>query len=468
MNKGDLIANKYRIDQILGQGGMGVVVAATNLHLDHRVALKFLLPEFLRDSAVTERFIREARASARLRSEHVCHVYDVGIENGAPFIVMELLDGHDLASIVSGSGALPISVAADYVLQATIGLAEAHAHGIVHRDLKPANLFVTKRLDGTALVKILDFGIAKAPGDTQFQLTRTAAVMGSPGYMSPEQLRSTRDVDARSDIWALGIILYELVSGRPPFTAESITELTLRVAMDPLPPLPGMPREFERVIAQCLEKDPNRRFANVSQFAAALAPFGSARIAEAAVGTSSILSMSPAGPGSSAVISTLAPTTLRSSAGAISSSTIARSWLRRGMAALVVVAGIATVAVVKLGDPDVPVAARPHDEGTVTPLPAETPRPPAAEAAAAADPASLAIDADISATTADAAVATMAPAAPPPVTALPSRAAPSATAQRFSPPPRKRPVKPEQPLSTSQPVTPQEVAPQNDIGDSRE
>src|SRR5262245_50448902 len=137
MNPGDLIAGKYRIDRLIGQGGMGMVVAATNLHLDQRVALKFLLPELLPDPAIVERFLREARASARLRSEHVCRVYDVGLENGAPFIVMELLDGRDLASIVSGNVGLPVSAATDYVLQATIGLAEAHALGIVHRDLKP-------------------------------------------------------------------------------------------------------------------------------------------------------------------------------------------------------------------------------------------------------------------------------------------------------------------------------------------
>jgi serine/threonine-protein kinase len=345
MQQGDLIAGKYRIDRILGQGGMGTVVAATNLLIDQPVALKFLLPELASDAAVVERLLREARASARLRSEHVCLVYDVGNDNGAPFIVMELLDGRDLASMVSTRTVLPVSIATDYILQAAVGLAEAHALGIVHRDLKPANLFLTRRLDGTPLIKVLDFGIAKAPSDTQFHLTRTAAVMGSPGYMSPEQLRSTRDADARSDIWALGVILFELTAGRPPFVAESITELTLRVAVDPTPRLPGVPPEFERVVARCLEKDPSRRFGDVGQLAAALAPFGTARAAETAAGIVSMLRASTVAPSPPAVLADATPTTLGSSASSLPSPTVRRSRLPWGVAAggALVAAGVLVV-----------------------------------------------------------------------------------------------------------------------------
>src|SRR5215470_933873 len=177
---------------------MGVVVAATHLHLQQRVALKFLLPELVHGPAIVERFVREARASAQLRGEHVCRVADVGaFDGGAPYIVMELLEGSDLASLLERQGVLPVQRAADYVLQACVGIAEAHALGIVHRDLKPANLFLTARPDGTPLIKVLDFGIAKAQTDRNFSLTQTSAVLGSPGYMSPEQLRSTRDVDVR-------------------------------------------------------------------------------------------------------------------------------------------------------------------------------------------------------------------------------------------------------------------------------
>src|SRR5262245_471738 len=274
---------------------MGVVVAATHMYLGQRVALKFLLPQFLDNQTTVERFVREARASAALRGEHVCRVSDVGtLETGSPYIVMELLDGSDLATILGRHGPLRVELAAHHVLEACIGLAEAHALGIVHRDLKPANLFVTRRLHGTPRVKVLDFGIAKAQHDGVLDLTQTATVMGSPGYMSPEQLRSSRVADARSDIWALGVILYELVSGRPPFVADSITELALRVAMDPLPPLAvAVSSGFNAVIAQCLEKEPARRFQDVAALARALAPFAGPAGRALALGAARVLHAAP-------------------------------------------------------------------------------------------------------------------------------------------------------------------------------
>jgi eukaryotic-like serine/threonine-protein kinase len=316
---GEIVARKFQIDRVLGQGGMGVVVAATHLHLGQRVALKFLLPEYNSNLAIAERFLREARASAQLRGEHVCRVSDVStLENGAPYIVMELLHGRDLSSMLAEHGRLPVGILADYVVQACLGLAEAHAVGIVHRDLKPGNLFVATRPDGTPVVKILDFGIAKAPTTTSFKLTQTAAVMGSPGYMSPEQLRSTRDADVRSDIWALGVILYELACGRPPFVAESITELTLRVAMDPTPALRVSPAGFEQIVYRCLEKDPARRFQDVAQLAMALAPFGGPMTRERAFGVARVLSVAPGatGPGMPAPAIAVA-TTLGSSASSL-------------------------------------------------------------------------------------------------------------------------------------------------------
>jgi serine/threonine protein kinase len=281
---GALLADKYRIDRVLGNGGMGVVVAATHVHLGQPVALKLLRDDLVDDVKMVARFVREARASAQLRSEHVCKVSDVGtLGSNVPYIVMELLAGRDLATLLEEAGPLPIALAVDYVLQACLGVAEAHARGIVHRDLKPANLFLTSRPDGSLLIKVLDFGIAKATKDMDFSLTRTDTVIGSPGYMAPEQLRSARDADTRTDVWGIGVTLFELIAGHAPFKADSLTELTLRVAMDPTPPL-GVysPPGFEQVIGHCLEKEPNARFQNVAELAYALAPFGGPYAAELA------------------------------------------------------------------------------------------------------------------------------------------------------------------------------------------
>ncbi|MBV9946445.1 MAG: serine/threonine protein kinase [Myxococcales bacterium] len=281
---GNVLAGKYRVERVLGQGGMGLVVAATHLQLDQMVALKFLLPEAMQSAETLARFSREARAAAKIRSEHVARVIDVGaLESGMPYIVMEYLDGADLSGYAAQRGPLPIPEAADLTLQACEGVAEAHALGIVHRDLKPANLFLTRRPDGTPCLKILDFGISKqttgarAAEATNFDMTKTGAVMGSPYYMSPEQMRSTRAVDVRTDIWSLGIILYELVAGRVPFDAPSLPHLCAMILTDPLPPLrqfrPDVPPRFEALVLHCLEKAPELRFQSVAELAAAIAEF---------------------------------------------------------------------------------------------------------------------------------------------------------------------------------------------------
>jgi serine/threonine-protein kinase len=272
---GTVLLGKYRIERVLGQGGMGVVAQATHLQLNERVALKFLLPEVMNNQEVVQRFLREAQAAVKLKGEHVARVIDVGtLENGVPYMVMEYLEGGDLSELVAQSGPLPPSIAVDYALQACAALAEAHALGIVHRDIKPANFFVTRRPDGSALLKMLDFGISKAPVGVDQGLTRTQAVMGTPAYMSPEQMRSSRDVDARSDIWSLGVVIYELLAGMRPFQSESFSELCLKVAMDPLPPLqvPGAPG-LGAVVERCLAKEVAHRFQNVAELAAALAPY---------------------------------------------------------------------------------------------------------------------------------------------------------------------------------------------------
>jgi eukaryotic-like serine/threonine-protein kinase len=278
VREGEILAGKYRVERVLGQGGMGVVVAAMHLQLEKRVALKFVLPEAIQSPEATERFAREARAASKLQSEHVARVLDVGtLENGAPYMVMEYLEGRDLGQEVDGRGPLPFAEAAEFVLQACEAIAEAHALGIVHRDLKPQNLFLARRVDGRPLVKVLDFGISKfngAQSGENMSLTKTHAVMGSPNYMSPEQLRSARGVDARSDIWALGVILYELLTAKVPFVATSVTELCAMVLQDTPPPIhlvrQDVPLALADVISRCLEKDPNQRFQSIASLAHAL------------------------------------------------------------------------------------------------------------------------------------------------------------------------------------------------------
>ncbi len=217
---GEVLAGKYRVDRVLGAGGMGVVVAAHHVHLDERVALKFLLPDALRSPEAVARFVREARAAVKIKSEHVARVTDVGhLENGAPYIVMEYLEGVDLSAWLRQNGPMPIPQAVDFVLQACEAIADAHVLGIVHRDLKPSNLFCIRRTDGQSSIKVLDFGISKIlnPGTPRPDMTATSALIGSPLYMSPEQMSLSKGVDVRTDIWSLGIILFELITGRTPF-----------------------------------------------------------------------------------------------------------------------------------------------------------------------------------------------------------------------------------------------------------
>jgi serine/threonine-protein kinase len=222
----------------------------------------------------------------KIKSEHVARVIDVGtLENGAPYMVMEYLDGGDLAQVVQARGPLPVEEAVEYVLQACEAIAHAHVLGIVHRDLKPANLFLIRRPDGTNAVKVLDFGISKVmPGkgsSSDNAMTRTRAIMGSPLYMSPEQMTSTRDVDGRTDIWALGVILYELLSGQPPFSADTMPQLCGLILSGPTPSIrtvrPNIPPGLDAVLRRSLEKDPARRYPNIAEFASALAEFAPKR-----------------------------------------------------------------------------------------------------------------------------------------------------------------------------------------------
>lgn len=280
---GDMIGGKFVVEEVLGVGGMGVVVSARHAQLGQKVAIKFLRKDAAKSPEATNRFLREARAVVALQSAHVVRVMDVGVlEDGLPYMVMEHLVGTDLHRLLEERKTLTMGDAVDFLLQGMEAIAEAHAAGIVHRDLKPANLFLARHPDGSPLVKVLDFGISKSSGSVSKEqnLTATSAIMGSPLYMSPEQLRSSKNVDARTDVWALGVILYELLVGRLPFEAETVTGLCAKIAADAPTKLreidPGVPPELEAVVMRCLEKNVDRRFASVAELAAALRPFASA------------------------------------------------------------------------------------------------------------------------------------------------------------------------------------------------
>jgi serine/threonine-protein kinase len=316
VNEGDVLVGRYRIERAIGRGGMAVVVAATHLQLEQLVAIKFLLPHVLMEPDVVARFTREARAAVRIRNEHVARVMDVGnLDSGAPFIVMEYLEGQDLASVVQSRGSLPVPEAVDYLLQACEALAVAHGLGIVHRDLKPANLFLVES-HGASSVKVLDFGISKNMGLTAASgpdagMTQSAFLLGSPSYMSPEQMNSAKNVDGLTDIWALGVTLYELLTGEAPFQAESLPLLCMAILQQQPVPLraraPTIPEGLERVVLRCLEKDKTRRFQSIGEFAAALEPFAPPRSRLSIERISALAAKPPPVPSSLAAASALAP-----------------------------------------------------------------------------------------------------------------------------------------------------------------
>jgi eukaryotic-like serine/threonine-protein kinase len=273
---GDIVGERYRLVRELGRGGMGVVFEAEHLTLPQRVAIKLMLRSY--DPSARARFSREAATVVQLRSDHVRRVLDVGVlESGEPYMVMDLLEGQDLDDLLRTRGTLTVLEVVDYALQACEALAEAHLIGVVHRDLKPSNLFVTRAVDGSARVLVLDFGIAKAPdaaGATG--LTESGVMMGSPRFMAPEQLVSARDVDRRADIWALGATIYELLAAQPAFAGHSTAEIHVAILQQEPRPLvelrPDVPPGLAAVIARCLHKDPYSRWPDVAALAAALGP----------------------------------------------------------------------------------------------------------------------------------------------------------------------------------------------------
>jgi serine/threonine-protein kinase len=279
---GSIVGGKYRVERELASGGVGVIVLATHLELGQKVAIKYLHAQLLTNRGIVERFKREARLAASIRSDHVVRIHDVGtLEDGAPYIVMEYLEGEDLGAILA-RGPVPVERAVDWVLQACEALAEAHALGIVHRDLKPENLFLARRSGGAGVVKVVDFGISKvaanSAGPRLAKMTEEDERFGTPLYMSPEQLMSSTNVDARSDIWALGIVLYELLTADVPFQGDDLpTVISNVLASTPTPlrfKLPDASPVLEAVILSCLSRDPAFRPSSLAELAQALRPFG--------------------------------------------------------------------------------------------------------------------------------------------------------------------------------------------------
>lgn len=270
---GEVLAGKYRVERVLGRGGMGVVLLAKNVLLGERVAIKILARGATPTS--TSRLLMEARAAARLKSDHVVRVFDVGsTDAGEPYLVMEHLEGHPLSELLRRGGPVSAALAAHWVLQASEALAEAHRHGIIHRDVKPANLFLEQRPGGVSRIKVLDFGIAKLPDGEN--LATTTHAIGSPIYMAPEQLQNQRDVDARVDVWGIGCVLYELLTGAPPFAATSLLQLAVAVSAGSYPRVgsrrPDLPESLSAIVEKCLQPDRDARFSDLLALARALAP----------------------------------------------------------------------------------------------------------------------------------------------------------------------------------------------------
>jgi serine/threonine-protein kinase len=282
LNAGDVFGGKYRIVRQLGEGGMGTVWEGRHTVIGRRVAIKLLHESLASQPEVQARFRREAQAAAAIGSEHIVDVEDVGFTpDGVPYLVMEYLEGRNLFEILKREGPFEPSRAACYLIQACRALAMAHERGIVHRDLKPENLFLTVREDGAPWIKVIDFGIAKLVAsvstESESRLTAMGTALGTPYYMSPEQIRGAKELDHRADVYSMGVILYELLTGKRPFAGATVNDLIIAIATEePVPPRkhrPDLDWRLEGVILRAIERDPGDRFLSIAELAAALAPF---------------------------------------------------------------------------------------------------------------------------------------------------------------------------------------------------
>jgi serine/threonine-protein kinase len=420
---GEVIDGKFRIERRVGEGGMGLVLEATHLKLDQRVALKFLKPDALDRPDIVARFAQEARAAVKLKSEHIARVLDVGEHRGLPFMVMEFLEGKDLEELLASNGPMPVAEAVELLIQACEGINEAHAKGIVHRDVKPANLFVAQSEHG-GTIKVLDFGISKAAltgkiSDVDLGSSKTTSIMGSPYYMSPEQLRSTKDVDHRTDIWALGVVLFEILTGRTAFE-ESVDfpQLVARILESEPRRLSDFmshpPAGLQAVLDRAMTKDRAARYRSAAELAIALVPFartrGAAVIASRAAKVTRAAGIdpnlrvpwsSPPGPmPESAALArtdlTLSPETLRDSRSSSSANVTQttppetrRTPLLIG-AAIVIIAAIVAVGIFVRGGPTTTASAPVPTPTAAIVAPVETSRPMASAVPVAPEPAAAA------------------------------------------------------------------------------
>jgi serine/threonine-protein kinase len=423
LEPGTVLLGKYRIDALIGSGGMGNVVRASHLFLHQPVAIKILLPTMTENASTVQRFLREAQATVKLKSEHSARVMDVGTTpEGTPFMVMEFLEGNDLNQILRHHGPQTPAIVVDLMLQACEGIAEAHALGIIHRDIKPSNFFITHKPDGSTLLKILDFGISKTPVGYD-ELTGTQMVIGTPQYMAPEQMKSGRFADPRSDIWSIGVVMYQMLTGRPPFAGESYADLVLKVGLEPPEPIGvPLPPGLAELVLRCLEKDPKQRHQNVGDLARMIAPYATDPIssAQAAARVARILQqrslqMNVMGITAASTIGLSAPIAIGPSAmtpgswPAVQATSLShgigqvtmqsrggRGWLIAGVAGLCVVAGVGGYAISQLSRADraPAAAAAPAADSPITPAPIETvtkpPVPVPAEAVPPGHPAQVA------------------------------------------------------------------------------